>query len=321
MADRPLRFFIMGTGVVGQYFGAKLHRAGHEVTFLTRPESLDRYRRDGIALEPAGAEPHRITDCGFTASPEGLEEQDYVFACFRAEQKDDVPRLLQPFKPRNLVVCFPAWREDLAELSQHAEHVHYVLPGLAGVYRNGGIYFEEGTTKAGPVLNTPLEETARLSAVLNDAGARTRVKATLVTWLQSILAVGMPFLASLGPKNYRLANAMAEPALCRLAADAQQEAVAVLRAEGQPIGAAGRLLAMTPPGLLAAMYRLAPLLVRGHGRTMIEVHFRKVHAQTVYLLRRLLENPAAERVHTEHLRELVERASSAPTSTPGTASG
>ena len=47
----PMRFTIVGSGAVGGYYGAKLARAGHDVTFIARGAHLDAIRRDGLSVK------------------------------------------------------------------------------------------------------------------------------------------------------------------------------------------------------------------------------------------------------------------------------
>ena len=46
-----MRFTIVGSGAVGGYYGAKLARAGHDVTFIARGAHLDAMRRGGLAVK------------------------------------------------------------------------------------------------------------------------------------------------------------------------------------------------------------------------------------------------------------------------------
>jgi 2-dehydropantoate 2-reductase len=45
-----MRFAILGTGAVGGYYGARLARAGHDVTFVARGAHLDAIRRRGLQV-------------------------------------------------------------------------------------------------------------------------------------------------------------------------------------------------------------------------------------------------------------------------------
>src|SRR4051794_4164106 len=45
-----MEFAILGSGAVGGYFGAKLCRAGHDVTFIARGAHLDAIRARGLEV-------------------------------------------------------------------------------------------------------------------------------------------------------------------------------------------------------------------------------------------------------------------------------
>jgi 2-dehydropantoate 2-reductase len=48
-----MRFAILGSGAVGGYFGAKLAKAGQDVTFIARGAHLDAIRRNGLEVRSA----------------------------------------------------------------------------------------------------------------------------------------------------------------------------------------------------------------------------------------------------------------------------
>jgi 2-dehydropantoate 2-reductase len=48
-----MRIAVMGSGAVGGYYGAKLARAGHDVTFLARGAHLDAIRASGLQIRSA----------------------------------------------------------------------------------------------------------------------------------------------------------------------------------------------------------------------------------------------------------------------------
>jgi 2-dehydropantoate 2-reductase len=49
-AIRPLRFAILGSGAVGGYYGARLAKAGHDVTFIARGAHLAAIREHGLLI-------------------------------------------------------------------------------------------------------------------------------------------------------------------------------------------------------------------------------------------------------------------------------
>ena len=48
--EKDMRILIIGAGAVGGYFGARLHAAGRDVTFLVRPHRAEQLRRSGLDL-------------------------------------------------------------------------------------------------------------------------------------------------------------------------------------------------------------------------------------------------------------------------------
>ncbi len=48
-----MRFAILGSGAVGGYFGAKLARAGQDVTFIARGAHLEAIRARGLEIQSA----------------------------------------------------------------------------------------------------------------------------------------------------------------------------------------------------------------------------------------------------------------------------
>ena len=62
-----MRFAILGSGAVGGYYGARLARAGHEVTFIARGAHLDAIRSRGLEIRSPALG-------GFTVQARGVED-------------------------------------------------------------------------------------------------------------------------------------------------------------------------------------------------------------------------------------------------------
>jgi 2-dehydropantoate 2-reductase len=59
-----MRFAILGSGAVGGYYGARLARAGHDVTFIARGAHLDAIRARGLEIRSAALGDFTITARG-----------------------------------------------------------------------------------------------------------------------------------------------------------------------------------------------------------------------------------------------------------------
>ena len=67
--SEDVKIMVMGSGGVGGYFGAVLHRAGHEVTFVARGEHLEAIRARGLRIES-------VASGDFTVRPAATDRPD-----------------------------------------------------------------------------------------------------------------------------------------------------------------------------------------------------------------------------------------------------
>src|ERR1041385_4868384 len=78
-----MRILIVGAGGTGGYFGAKLARAGVDVTFLARGAHLQALRAGGIRIRSA-IEGDWPVPVRAVASLEGEEGADFVLFCVKS---------------------------------------------------------------------------------------------------------------------------------------------------------------------------------------------------------------------------------------------
>lgn len=72
-----MRIAMMGAGGIGGYFGGKLAKAGHEVTFIARGRHLAALREQGLTIE-AGGETLHLPRVAATDDPSGVGPVDLV---------------------------------------------------------------------------------------------------------------------------------------------------------------------------------------------------------------------------------------------------
>ena len=70
-----MKILVMGSGAVGSYYGAVLHRAGHEVTFVARGEHLEAIKSHGLRVESVASGDFTIRPSA-TARPDGSLDID-----------------------------------------------------------------------------------------------------------------------------------------------------------------------------------------------------------------------------------------------------
>lgn len=89
-----MRIAIFGAGAIGGYLGARLARAGLDVTLIARGPHLAAMRENGLTLETLGERftvRPRLTDRPGEAGP-----QDYVFLTLKAHAAPGIAEALQP---------------------------------------------------------------------------------------------------------------------------------------------------------------------------------------------------------------------------------
>ena len=317
-----LHFLVMGTGVIGQAYGLHLQMAGHRVTFLTREKYLDRFKREGITLYciGAGVKPFctkkiEAMESQFVTELTSLEGVDYVFACFRGDQREETARILEALAPKEvakpgLVLCFPFWSNSDVEFVRRFKHSYSMLPGISGVYRSEGKtdalhpHIYRSTTRLSPLVNPSLDEIHKLTSLLTKAGLPTIYMPNLLTVMDIIMAASFPFFAALSTRDYK-ASALKDRKLTELAFRAQKECLEIVELGGTLTGLVGKFLHYMPVPVMTSLVSASAFLIRGLIREMLEVHFKKVHSQTIFLLKELAAFPFADKVKKENLEKIL----------------
>src|SRR5512143_1036026 len=94
------RIAILGAGAIGSAVGARLSRAGHDITLIGRPAHLEAIERDGLRVDGrAGSFTARVK----TAASLDFQP-DYAFLTVKTQ---DVPRMLAANLPylRQVPLC------------------------------------------------------------------------------------------------------------------------------------------------------------------------------------------------------------------------
>jgi 2-dehydropantoate 2-reductase len=306
MKDKKLNFLIIGTGVVGQIYGALLHKSGHNVTFVTREKYLNRFKDEGIKIQIGSHEKLIFKNCKFITQLKDTDRFDYIFLAIRTDQRDEINLLFDnlDLSESNLVICFPIWKNSTLKFMEKFCRCYYLFPGIRGLYKDHEIYFEKSTTKIGTLYNSSQEKALELCKILQNVGIPTKFSRDLVSDFQIILALGLPFLLGLSIKDYHLKEFAKDKKLRDLTVQAQKESLITLRAALNPVGFLGNIFNFMPIFIISFILRLSSLFVREFYREMLEIHFKKVHKQNIYLLKELCSF-GKNKVKKENLTKLL----------------
>src|SRR3989442_12952500 len=92
-----MRIAVVGAGGIGGYYGALLHQAGHNVTFLARGAHLAVMRERGLRLESVLLpEPLQLRVRG-TTGPEEIGAVDLALFAVKPNDTNTAAGLLPPF--------------------------------------------------------------------------------------------------------------------------------------------------------------------------------------------------------------------------------
>ena len=100
-----MKIAVVGAGAIGGYLGARLARAGEEVTFIARNKNLEAINANGFRLIlEDGSEEHTRNVCAVQKMAEA-GAQDVVLLTVKAHQvRDLLPELRALFGPQTMVV-------------------------------------------------------------------------------------------------------------------------------------------------------------------------------------------------------------------------
>lgn len=99
-----MKIAVMGAGAVGCYFGARLARAGHDVTLIARPSHVEAITQHGLILESGGTQDHIQIQATTEAS--GVTGADIVLFCVKSTDTESAGRSIAPhLKPHATALC------------------------------------------------------------------------------------------------------------------------------------------------------------------------------------------------------------------------
>ena len=242
-ATTTSHFAILGSGAVGGYYGAKLARAGHRVTFLARGAHLAAMREHGLEIRsPLG---DFTVAAEATDDPASVGPADVVFFAVKAYDNPSALPMLRPLVGEQTLVLTLQNGVDSSDDVAQVVGERVVLGGAAyiatGVSRPGLIEQTGAHRKIvfGEVFGSRARVSARVVALgrlLESADIEIETVADARVRLWEKLIYLCPFAAFTGAARLPIGGLWSDPATrdCFMAAVAEVEAVA--RAEGVAVG-------------------------------------------------------------------------------------
>lgn len=234
-----MRFTIVGSGAVGGYYGAKLARAGHEVTFVARGAHREALQRRGLAVRsPVG---------DFTVAARAVEDPAdaapadvAIFAVKAYSNRDALPLLARATGSSGLALTLQNGVDSVDEVSAVVDRAR-VLGGstyIATAVVEPGVIEQTGTHRRivfGEVFGESSRVSDRVQAI-HEAFASADIEsdpvpdARVPIWEKYCYLA--PFAAFTGSTRLPIGPIWADPVIRTRFGEAVDEVEAVARAEG-----------------------------------------------------------------------------------------
>ncbi|MEO6114929.1 MAG: 2-dehydropantoate 2-reductase N-terminal domain-containing protein [Pseudolysinimonas sp.] len=249
-----MKMLVIGAGVIGSVYAARLTAAGHDVSLLVRGSRAAELERDGLHLwvgdDPMHAQPHIVT-AERPGSP-----ADLIIVAAQLTQLDGALELLDT--QDSAAVAFLQHLGPNVERVRSrvgAERTVLAFPGIGGFRRpNGSIeYLEIGAQP------TTIDATAPRADVLNQAIRSTGMRTALEPDMPAWFATHSVFIACLGAgilaRGGNPTQLAADRVLMRRVVQAIQEGFGALNVAGIKVTpTALRVLFLQMPRWFASLY-------------------------------------------------------------------
>ncbi len=167
-----MRFAIVGSGAVGGYYGAKLQRAGHDVTLIARGRNLAALREKGLTIESAALGDFQVKPRAEETAAE-VRDTDVVLLATKTYDNDTAIPLVKQLLDQGAKVAYVL-------TLQNGVSSPYALAEVVGEARvmAGPTYVATALVEPGRIVQTGTHRRIAFGEVFNltsDLSPRARV--------------------------------------------------------------------------------------------------------------------------------------------------
>jgi 2-dehydropantoate 2-reductase len=225
-----MKVAVMGAGAVGCYFGGMLARAGHDVSFVARPQHVEAIRANGLRMQTKTFDEQVRVNA--VTEPGGARDADLVLFCVKSMDTEAAGRQIRPtLRPDTLVLCLQNGVDNAerlrAVLPEHevAAAVVYVATEMAGP----GHLKHHGR---GELVIEPARAGDSVAQAFAAAGVPTEISANVrgALWLKLILNSAYNAISAIAQKPY--GESVKGEGIRDVMRDVVDECLAVAQADG-----------------------------------------------------------------------------------------
>ena len=129
-----MKILIYGTGGIGGYFGARLHEAGNDVTFIARGKHLEAIQNSGLQLKSIDGD-YLVSPCKATADISSLKADfDLIILGVKSWQVSDAAKAIKPIvSDKTAILPLQNGVDNVDKLLAVIDKKH-VLAGFCKIY-------------------------------------------------------------------------------------------------------------------------------------------------------------------------------------------
>jgi 2-dehydropantoate 2-reductase len=253
---RPLvRILVMGAGVIGSIYAAKLIDAGHHVVLVARGDRLTDLTANGLVLVDGESGLRTVLAATTVAAPDPALHYDLALVPVRAEQLAGTLQVLSEMRdgPDVLFLGNIASQRDIL-LATLGPRALFGFPAAGGVRAGSAIRYaliNQQKTMLGEPSGATTDRVRRLRTMLTDAGFPTTISSDMSGWLEAHAAFVVPIAFALYRTEGDPAKLAADRQVLRLMVTATRQCFAALRSGGN----------REIPANLKALYRLPSVVI------------------------------------------------------------
>jgi 2-dehydropantoate 2-reductase len=225
-----MKVAVMGAGAVGCYFGGMLARAGHDVSFVARPQHVEAIRANGLRMQTKTFDEQVRVNA--VTEPGGARDADLVLFCVKSMDTEAAGRQIRPtLRPDTLVLCLQNGVDNAERLRtvlpEHevAAAVVYVATEMAGP----GHLKHHGR---GELVIEPARAADSVAQAFAAAGVPTDISSNVrgALWLKLILNSAYNAISAIAQKPY--GESVKGEGIWDVMRDVVDECLAVAQADG-----------------------------------------------------------------------------------------
>jgi 2-dehydropantoate 2-reductase len=238
-----MRFAILGSGAVGGYYGARLARAGHDVTFIARGAHLAAIREHGLTVRSPALGDFTVR-APAEEDPVRIGVVDVVIVAIKAYDNDTALPLIAPMLgPETAILTLQNGVDSVAELARRYGE-RRIIGGttyVATAIAEPGVIEQTGTHRRivmGEVFGDPPQLSDRVRAIGDalagaDIQVETAADGRVPIWEKFIMLVSIA--AFTGAARLPIGPLWADEAIGAQLLEGCREIERVARAEGVPV--------------------------------------------------------------------------------------